>query len=364
MQGGLNREQKSSGVTGTSVSWGGLRYHGKQPGRLVEVIQPWLFRFICHFLVTVFTFRPGIFQGVFYNIMTKIQSCAGSCHGLKIYLSESQRWLCQWRYESYVSQGMATRCLLNLPASGVRPSNFSVYDALSPHVPGTILHRAKAAVGPCWALQSAHQPLPQRLSQFRPAQQLSSHPPGPSLVSRPLSLSLTPKSWLQLPSPWDTLSQDCGTWPTFLQAEERWGGFDRMFHSLDLCPTFLFRLLVSCSAAGSLVFPRTGLIAPSFSPMTPVSSPASPSFGSPEIFLYALTLFCLRVLVPLSRKTMTGGGGDESPPPVTKGPSNSWGYFHPHGWKKRRNSEQHSRLWGLSYKGLTRNLGVAKLEVG
>lgn len=125
-----------------------------------------------------------------------------------------------------VSQGMATiRCSLNsLPAPGVRPSNFSVYDALSPTHRTFRNHfciRAKAAVGPCWSLAiCSTSSLPQRLSQFRPAQ--PSRPPSWTVSCLGLS-PLPPKSWLQLPSR-DTLSQDCGTWPTFLQAEERWGG--------------------------------------------------------------------------------------------------------------------------------------------
>lgn len=72
-------------------------------------------------------------------------------------------------------------------------------------------------------------------------------------------------------------------------------------------PNFPFQALGLLSAAGSLLFPRTGLIPPSFSPMTLIPSPASPSLGSPEIFL-SHPLYFASVLseVPLSRKTMAG----------------------------------------------------------
>lgn len=63
--------------------------------RLVEVIQPWLFRFICHSVVTVFTFLQES-PGTFYNIVTRTQSCARSFPRLKISLPQSQRRLHQW----------------------------------------------------------------------------------------------------------------------------------------------------------------------------------------------------------------------------------------------------------------------------
>lgn len=89
-------DQKACGVIGTSGSYvGGLCYHGKQPGWLVEVIQPWLFWFICHFIMTVFTFVQES-PGRFYNVVTITQSCAGSFHTLKIYSPKSQRGLRQW----------------------------------------------------------------------------------------------------------------------------------------------------------------------------------------------------------------------------------------------------------------------------
>lgn len=60
-----------------------------------------------------------------------------------------------------------------------------------------------------------------------------------------------------------------------------------------------------------------------------------------------------------------GGGGvgvGRSPPPVTKRPIKLMRVC-PSSWmKERRNSEQHSRLWGLSYKGLTRNLGIGQIR--
>lgn len=63
--------------------------------RLVEVIQPWLLWFICHFVVTVFTFLQES-PGRFYNIVTKTQSCADSFPRLKISLPQSQRCLHHW----------------------------------------------------------------------------------------------------------------------------------------------------------------------------------------------------------------------------------------------------------------------------
>lgn len=61
--GGL-RDHRPGGSSGhrSLVGRGGLCYPGKQPRRFVEVIQPSLFRFVCHFVVTVFTFvqeSPG-----------------------------------------------------------------------------------------------------------------------------------------------------------------------------------------------------------------------------------------------------------------------------------------------------------------
>ena len=95
--GGL-REQKSSGVTGTSVSYMGRASLSWEAAWAAGGGHPTLVIPVhLSFSSDSFHFSARNLPGVFYNIKTKIQSCAGSCHGLKIYLSESQRWLCQWR---------------------------------------------------------------------------------------------------------------------------------------------------------------------------------------------------------------------------------------------------------------------------
>lgn len=200
---------------------------------------------------------------------------------------------------------MATSCLwTSQPLGSVLPTFQYMMLSVPPHVQEPLCIHAKVAVGPWWSLAICS---PAPASEISLVQTCRTQQP-PSWTVSGLGLSPSPTQELTAaPFPWDTLSQDCGTWPTFLWAEERWGGVPIEYFSPDLCPTFLFGLLVSCSAAGSLLFPRTGHIAPSFSPMTLIPSPASPSLGSPEIFL-SHPLYFASVLskVPLSRKTMAG----------------------------------------------------------
>lgn len=194
--------------------------------------------------------------------MTTTQSCAGSCHGLKIHLSESQRWLCQWRWV-LCKPGDGNKLSLNLPASGLRPSNFSVYDALSPAAhAGTILHPrqgcCRSLVEPCNLLTSPclrdfpGSDLPNSAATLLDC--LSSRPlslthPGADRSSLPMRHAIT-RLWhlADFPVGWRVVG---------------WSPIE--YFSPDLCPTFLFRLLVSCL-----------LLDPFCSPELVLSLPASP----------------------------------------------------------------------------------------
>lgn len=186
---------------------------------LVEVIQPWLFWFICHFVVTVFTFLPES-PGSFYNIVTKTQSCAGSFPRLKTSLLQSQRWLRQWGKVLCKPRDGNGWSLIFHPWGAHPLSLRSSACWLTP--PPTFGNHPASTSGvlevPCAALHSAHQAGPQRILGRGlpvPSSLLSWIP----LFSRPFPLSSTPVS-NAAPGPRDTLSQGCGRWPALPQVQE------------------------------------------------------------------------------------------------------------------------------------------------
>lgn len=232
---------------------------------------------------------------------------------------------------------MATRCLwTSQPLGSVLPTSQYMMLSVPPHVQEPFCIHAKAAVGPCWSLAICS---PAPASETFPVQTCPTQQP-PSWTVSCLGLSPSPTQKLTAaPFPWDTLSQDCGTWPTFLQAEERWGGvpiecftvltYARLSFSGSWSPALLLDPLCSPELVLSLPASLPWLLFPAqpLPPLAPLKSSCSTHFILSQSFS-----------PPFQEDYGWGrwGGGVRGGAllPWPKGPSNSWGYFHPHGWKK------------------------------